>query len=163
MSAPIVIAGFPGVGKSTFFRLAGNLNTHDSDSSKFDKSEFPSNYIAHIAKLFADPTNDFVFVSSHKVVRDALVKVGIPYTLMYPDVSLKEEFIDRYRRRGSPDAFITLLETNFEAWVKECDDMPSSPQVKKVKMSKKSGVLTVTDYINTLYKRPEYVYAEKEA
>lgn len=82
-----VISGFPGVGKSTLFNTG--LNCSDSDSSKFDKSLFPGNYISHIQKLLNSGELDFVFVSSHEIVRDALISAEIPFTLVYPCLEAK--------------------------------------------------------------------------
>lgn len=42
-----VYSAFPGVGKTTYFNTTSK-NVLDSDSSKFDKREFPKNYIQHI-------------------------------------------------------------------------------------------------------------------
>ena len=91
-----VYSAFPGVGKTTYFNNT-NKNVLDSDSSKFDKSNFPSNYIQHIEKNIEDPSVDRILVSSHKDVREALVERGIPFVLVYPDRSLKSEYIQRYK------------------------------------------------------------------
>lgn len=50
-SETIVIAGFPGVGKSYAMRIDDGYNgiyVRDSDSSKFPKDGFPQNYVEHI-------------------------------------------------------------------------------------------------------------------
>ena len=60
----------------------------DSDSSTFDKKNFPENYITHIKNKIS--IVDIILVSSHKVVRDALVKNNINFTLVYPDRTLKK-------------------------------------------------------------------------
>ena len=43
----LVVSWFPGVGKTHLFNNK-EIDILDSDSSKFDKSDFPSNYIRHI-------------------------------------------------------------------------------------------------------------------
>ena len=78
-----VYSAFPGVGKTTYFNTT-NRNVLDSDSSKFDKKHFPDNYIEHIERNVMDPKVDKILVSSHKDVRDALIKKGIPFVLVYP-------------------------------------------------------------------------------
>lgn len=112
-----VIAGFPGIGKSTFCKkFPGAVS--DSDSSKFDKAHFPGNYIKHIEEMRKEV--DVVLVSSHIAVRQALVKAGIPFTLVYPKKDCKVEYIRRYMERGSPESFINLLKANWEGWLDEC-------------------------------------------
>lgn len=116
----IILSGFPGVGKTHFFKDEITLSKRivmDSDSSKFDKKYFPSNYIQHIK----DHMNraDIICVSSHKDVRDALVANKMSFFLIYPDKSLKEEYLDRYRKRESNKNFIQLLSDNWNTWIDE--------------------------------------------
>ena len=122
---PLLCAAFPGTGKS-YYCYNGNWSQYvpdgwccDSDSSQFDKSNFPQNYIEHIKQRIADKYAR-IFISSHKEVRDALVENGLKFTLIYPDKSLKQEYIDRYKERGNSEQFITLLENNWDNWIGEC-------------------------------------------
>lgn len=116
-----VVAGFPGVGKSVLFKNS-NLNVLDSDSSKFlwiepgvRHPDFPQNYINHIKVNIG--VADIILVSSHDVVRKALAESGIEYYLVYPDISLKEEYLNRYRQRGNDEKFIALLKSKWEEFI----------------------------------------------
>ncbi|PZP55500.1 MAG: hypothetical protein DI586_06670 [Micavibrio aeruginosavorus] len=131
----IVISGFPGVGKSEFSRrISGCV---DSDSSHFSwllengqkvkdldgkdirHPDFPNNYIKHIKSLINGGQTSIIFVSSHRDVRDALVKAEIPFVLVYPDRSLKDEYLARYSGRGSPEGFINLIKNNWDDFLIE--------------------------------------------
>lgn len=114
-----VISAFPGTGKSYFYKNS-NLTVLDSDSSKFDKSDFPANYIKHINENIGKA--DIILVSSHDTVRKALVEAGIDFTLVYPSILLKAEYLDRYRSRGSSLSFIKLIEDNWESWIQDCQE-----------------------------------------
>lgn len=124
-----VYSAFPGVGKTTYFNTTSK-NVLDSDSSKFDKKKFPENYIEHIVRNIQDPNVDKILVSSHKDVRDALVARGINFVLVYPDASLKDEYIQRYKNRGNNDAFVELLNNNWDSWMKEMDNQKGCYKVK---------------------------------
>ena len=98
-----VICGFPCIGKSYFVKHSG-LKVTDSDSSTYSwvidgegkkvrNEEFPNNYINHIKLMMKEC--DYVLVSTHFDVRKALTKASIPYTIIYPDISLKEEYVGR--------------------------------------------------------------------
>jgi hypothetical protein len=126
-----IISAFPGTGKSYFYN-ENKSTTIDSDSSKFSwvKDEkgnntkernpnFPQNYIKHIKENIGK--YDFIFVSSHKEVREALKDNCIFFYLVYPDVDRKEEFIKRYIDRGSSNGFVKLIKSNWEEWIKECE------------------------------------------
>lgn len=113
-----VFSGFPGVGKSTVFRNAAGLVVADSDSSTFDKKEFPDNYLMHIQET--RPKVDVLLVSSHNVVRDELEERGIPFHLVYPTVDQKDEYMARYKQRGSPQPFLDLMDQNWEKFIGEC-------------------------------------------
>jgi len=139
------ISAFPGCGKSFIFKNAEQYGLlpinykervmiedsfvsyyaptlFDSDSSHFDKDAFPNNYVRHIKEIinsFKDPT---IFISSHENVRQALKSNNIQFTLVYPDISLKEEFIERYKERGSPEAFVNLMSNKWEDFIKDCEN-----------------------------------------
>ena len=65
---------------------------------------------------------DVILVSSHKDVRDALVENGIFFDLVYPEIGLKEEYLERYEGRGSNKDFIDLLDKMWDTWVTECEN-----------------------------------------
>ena len=124
-----VISAFPGTGKSwAFNNLKDEYTMLDSDSSNFSwigeegerHPDFPKNYIKHIKSNIGKV--DFIFVSSHAVVREALKKAKIKFILVYPHKNRKEEYIKKYRDRNSSEAFIKLLDENWNEWISECEN-----------------------------------------
>lgn len=130
----VIISGFPGIGKSELFKIYGEFKVSDSDSSKFPKDNFPANYISHIKDLIANSNKKYILISSHKVVRDALIAENIPFFLVYPNENCKDEYINRYIKRGSPEAFVTLLSNNFSNFVQECKTT-NSPIVTHIELT----------------------------
>ena len=114
------IAGFPGVGKTTAAKV---FNYSDSDSTQFSRwknqrhPDWPGNYIRHIQDL-----SGIVFISTHPEVRSALVKEQIPYLLVYPERDCKAVYLERFKNRGSPEAFITLLDDFWDEWITALDE-----------------------------------------
>lgn len=123
----VLCAAFPGTGKSWYVDKGEGSGyipqgfATDSDSSKFDKDNFPQNYIQHIKEKISQGYTK-VFISSHKEVRDALVANGLEFTLVYPDISLKEEYLGRYKDRGNSSLFIEMMEKNWERFIEQCQD-----------------------------------------
>lgn len=105
---------------------------YDENGNKTDKRnpEFPNNYIQHIKDHME--TEDIIFVSSHKSVRDALKEAGIPYVLIYPRKDMKEEWIRRFKNRGNDEAFIKFQD---EHWDEFIDDMENETYPEKVVLS----------------------------
>lgn len=121
-----VISGFPGIGKSNLF----NQNPEkisDSDSSKFSKDNFPENYLSHIKEVIK--THDVVLVSSHEDVRNALVDSGIHFILVYPALALKQEYLERYKSRGSTPQFIEMMDRNWIKFIKQCKDQKNCDHI----------------------------------
>jgi len=123
-----IISAFPGTGKSVYHKKHPHT-TLDSDSSNFswvkDKDgnntkernpNFPQNYINHIKSNIGK--YEYIFVSSHIQVRDALLNGCLFFYLFYPSPDRKDEFINRYKERGNDNGFVKLLDENWEMWIK---------------------------------------------
>lgn len=133
MKKALVISAFPGCGKTHFYKKFGRaFNILDSDSSEFSwvkdseghntkvrNPEFPQNYITHIKDNLN--TAEVIFVSSHKEVREALVKAKIHFVLVYPDISLKDEWIKRFVRRGSNGDFIGFIYSKWDEFIEDLE------------------------------------------
>lgn len=125
-----IIAGFPGVGKSWLKNKLGD-EVSDSDSSKFPKDEFPQNYINHIKSLIGN--KKIILVSTHKDVLNNLEKENLDYILVYPNRELKDEYIKRYKERGSPQAFLDLLNNKWDSFI---NDMENANPKKRIVLNK---------------------------
>lgn len=130
----VVMAGFPGVGKTYFTKAIENrdeskltstnistLNVLDLDSSDFSKSrDFPTNYINEIKKNLGK--YDIIFVSTHKNFLDSLSFEDIIVSVVYPRKEIKEYYIDRYKFRKSSNTFIKFMDDNWDNFI---DDLSS--------------------------------------
>lgn len=97
----------------------GHINRIRYDKIKVRNPEFPSNYIQHIKENIGKV--DYIFVSSHKEVRDALIANGIYFTLVYPNRKMKAEWIGRCFLRGSGEKFCQLIADNWDKWIDEME------------------------------------------
>lgn len=118
----IIISGFPGVGKTALYNLLKDsslVTILDSDSSNFPKFGFPDNYLNHIEKEYNEIGDlpKIILVSTHADVRQGLSERALPYELVIPYHSLKEEYLQRYKERGSNQAFVDLMSGNWENFI----------------------------------------------
>lgn len=125
----LVISAFPSTGKSYFCRHT-NKKVLDSDSSHFSwiekgirNPDFPQNYINHIKENIGHV--DIILVSSHKVVRDALVINNINFLLVYPTKDQKEDYLLRCNIRGSDKQFIEMLNNKWDSFLDELRNQKS--------------------------------------
>ena len=134
-----LVLGFPGVGKTMYYmKKKGKVDVLDSDSSTFPKEGFPSNYIEHILENIGK--QDLIFISTHEVVRKALKSIDIfsnenvdGVYLVYPDLSLKDDYLKRYKERGNNKQFIEVLDKMFDNWVEELNN--ESNKFVKIKLN----------------------------
>ena len=120
-----IISAFPACGKTYVFENFNDKVILDSDSSKFSwvmvanqkvrNPDFPQNYIRYIKENIGKA--DYILVSTHENVRRALEEAGIDFYLIYPDRSLKEEWIGRCFLRGSGEKFCQLIADNWDNWI----------------------------------------------
>lgn len=127
-----IISAFPGTGK-TVYHSKHKSTTLDSDSSNFSwivkkngnkirNPKFPKNYINHIRDNIGK--YEIIFVSSHKEVREELLNECIFFYLVYPDCTRKNEFIERYKKRGNDVKFIQMVFDNWDDWMKDIWFLP---------------------------------------
>lgn len=131
-----VLSCFPACGKTYVYDHQKELGITimDSDSSKFSwiitqerriggkiskerNPEFPMNYINHIKENIGKV--DYILVSSHKEVRDALIENDICFDLVFPEISCHDEWVGRCFRRGNDVEFCKLIDVNYINWVNE--------------------------------------------
>lgn len=123
-----IIAAFPGCGK-TMSHNKRKQTSLDSDSSNFSwdvvnedgtrkrNPNFPKNYIQHIKNNIGK--YEYIFVSTHKEVREALKDECIFFYLVFPGFGAKDDYVKRYQQRGSSEEFILLLDKNWIEWNQE--------------------------------------------
>ena len=158
MGKSIIVSGFPGIGKSVlcdgvremYMQGIGDIilmdiessnfgwyETHDGERKRTSKWEIQYiDYVVQTLKVFERPNKTIVaFVSSHDNVRQELVHRGLEFTVVYPSIDRKEEFLERYRKRGNTEAFINNADTMFGLWINGIENTPY-PKCKKYKMDK---------------------------
>jgi len=154
---------FPACGKTWLYENQEDycLKILDSDSSQFswietdendwltDKPikvrnpDFPNNYIAHIKENIGK--YDYIFVSSHREVRQALDNANTDYTIVYPDENCLTEWVGRcYLRElnGNNGFPIKVLIDNWCDWIDGC---------KVCGMSHKEIVLKHGEYLSSVF------------
>ena len=151
MKQAIIISGFPGIGKSYITQNEKEFTISDSDSSNFSWLEkgirhpdFPQNYMDHIISIQND--YDIIFVSSHKVVRDALMQNNIYFYLVYPDKSLKQNYLERFKKRGNDEAFIQMSTTNWESFIDDIEsyiEYPFNVYVDRICLTRNNSYLNL--------------------
>ena len=85
--------------------------------------DFPANYIQHIKQNIGE--YDYIFVSSHASVREALDAEGIDFTIVYPSAECFAEWIGRCfirDKRGETGCNPGVLYDNWTQWISECVD-----------------------------------------
>lgn len=118
-------------GKTYFSQNCGNFVVLDSDSSNFSwvkdsngnrtnkrDPDFPRNYIDHIKSNIGNV--DYILVSTHKEVRNALREAGIEYILVYPKPGLLVEWQNRYRHRDYNGFPMSVMTDNWYDWIFQC-------------------------------------------
>jgi predicted nucleotidyltransferase len=105
----MILVGYPAIGKSS------SPEWVDLESSCFQVyGQKPDNWeqmYVNVAETL-DYQNLVIFLSSHKEVRNELQRRCIPYTVVYPSLKLKENWIDRLCDRMET----TLSDKDYKAY-----------------------------------------------
>lgn len=152
-----IISAFPACGKTYVFENFKDKVILDSDSSKFSwvivgnqkvrHPDFPKNYINHIKENIGKA--DYILVSTHENVRRALEEAGIDFYLVYPDRSLKEEWIGRCFLRGNRENFCWLIADNWDNWIDQLEE--DSKKHKSIKLKSCEHLSNVIRFLDEYY------------
>lgn len=129
----MIVSAFAGVGKTTLAQMykedvidleSGNFKWLDNEGTenlkgnkKIPNPRYPINYLEAIKK--ANSQYKVVLISQHDVIRKCLDAVKLDYIVVYPEIGLKEEFIERYKLRDNNDNFINLISSKWENWISD--------------------------------------------
>ena len=130
----IILAGFPGTGKSYAGQELSD-KVLDCESSFWhwctewlcDKSKpkivndyWPMNYVNFIWTVATEPrAKKYICTSTHKEVLTSFKERGFVFYIVAP--LDKEESLERYRRRGSPQSFIDSLNENWDKYMQDLE------------------------------------------
>lgn len=118
----MIICGFPGIGKSFCAKIkTPRFNKEDFDSSSYNKThDWAKNYVNGMREL-KSIWADIIFCSSHEDVRKEVSKLGL-FTCVYPSKDQKQDYLERYRQRGSSEEFIKLLDEKWDEWLTSMEE-----------------------------------------
>ena len=131
MKNAIIIAGFAGVGKSVLAKKYTNVVDLEIMDFKWDynksfenaeekkgyreksrKKDWPKNYFDAI--ISASIKYDIILISTDDEILDFLEEKEVDYVLAFPKSECKEEYLERYRKRGNTREFISRVDETFE-------------------------------------------------
>lgn len=111
-----IYAAFCGTGKS-YLCDTHILNCIEFECWKYREGDFPSNYIQDVISQVGKV--DYIFISADPVVLKRLYARGITVKLVYPDISLKEEYMKRYVERESANDFVGWIYKSWDTLITE--------------------------------------------
>ena len=111
-----IISAFCGTGK-TYLCENSNKKIIEFECWKYDKGAFPNNCVADVKSKIGEV--DIIFISTNPLVLNALTKIGIKIILIYPELNLKNEYMNRYRNRDSLNDFMLMLSKYWDNWLIE--------------------------------------------
>lgn len=93
-----------------------NFSAYDYKVDRVKDPSFPQNYIKAIKDAIGK--YDFIFISTHREVREELEKNNIRYSLVYPNYSMKNEWVGRCYLKGDKE-LCDKLANNWNQWIEE--------------------------------------------
>lgn len=133
----------------------GYINQIKDKLVKVRNPEFPNNYIKHIKENLDN--YDFIFVSSHLAVRQALTDNNIPFITVYPDISCKTSWIGRMYLRGNEKFFIDFQAENWDKFVNGINDEPHGMGIIRLEHDEYINLDKITDVYNMIKLREKLI------
>ena len=153
-----VICAFPNCGRKILHRNSSTLGiktfyviTEDyalryNGTSYEENTRYPQNMITDVVGAYYDDRYDFVLCGYNPEVCDTLALLRIPYTLVFPTLELKEEYMSRAASRGFDSRFYYDFCNHYEEMLKKCQDDVNASE--KFVLSDKEDTLMNTLIVN---------------
>ena len=116
MGKPPIIAAFCGTGKTYLCQKYGKKFIEFECWRYQNKQGFPHNIVNHIISVNSCISG--ILISTNPVVLNKLPTEN-NVVLVYPEISLKDEYIKRFVKRGSSKDFILTLSKYWKPWILE--------------------------------------------
>ncbi len=117
----MLISGFPGIGKTRASKLFNAII--DLDSMQYiNKEKYPYCYLydaIHLSKK-----GYIVLISQDLQVVELMAVSGEDYLIVCPDISLKNEYMVRYLKRGNVNSWIDTTMKNWDAHINKLKTYP---------------------------------------
>lgn len=131
-----IICGFSGVGKSTAEQKHKNVIDFESSIYSHDwtsrmgmkNNDFPRNYIDALIEHMEQHHNYVYLLSCHEEVRKELKDRDFEYIIVMPTYWQRNEYMKRWLRRGSSDAFIRSMYDRWYEMITSCEK-DTSPKI----------------------------------
>lgn len=80
--------------------------------------EWPHNYVGAICDAYESGKWRYVLISQHiEVIEMLVIERGLPVTRAYPSYADRDDYLERYRRRGNAEPFVQLMGRLFDTVV----------------------------------------------
>lgn len=142
----VVISGFAGIGKSGLKKNVPyyeNVKIYDLSSSYFRKEDGWEKVYCDIIESMVDKY-DYIFISTHDVVINEMIKRGNDFYIVYPLRQCKGEYLERFVNRGSSREYVEKFMKRWNEFIDKLD---------KIKYDKKITLRTgqyLSDVLNRL-------------
>jgi hypothetical protein len=112
-------AAFCGCGKSYLSNFS--VDYMEIECWEYRNENFPANYVDAVINALGK--TKYLFISTDPVILNALNDRGLNIKLVYPQNSLRNEYLDRFIARGSDCEFIGTLMVNWDTWINELKEL----------------------------------------
>lgn len=135
-----IIAVFPGLGKTYYYKHCTDRIVLDSDSSYFSwtylkygtrerNKAFPENYINYIDYFDRNsPSDTIILTSTHRTVLEELENRNENYDALYPLDSV-DDYVKRLEKRHEYPAFINNMAKNYDNYINDIKEVAGEKAV----------------------------------
>ncbi len=105
--------------ESTLYKYTGNSNEDESKKSTVRQlnKEWPENYFKALMQV--RDKYDYILISD-EICDKFLRENNFEYWWIYPREDLKEEYMDRCKKRGNNSEFIKWYSKLWKEWIEKC-------------------------------------------
>ena len=119
---------------SNFIDVSGKIGADESikahEELKLRKDWFLYYYCV-IKCLIRYYPEKYIVIPTIGIIMDFLDRDHIPYTIVVPDISLKGEYEERYKKRGNSQVFLDVFIGEWDYWIEHLNNRKAEKIVLK--------------------------------
>lgn len=128
------------------FEGLDDLSAYEDSSGIYvmrNTSHGVDSYVNDLVERIVSEEYKYIITRDHEQVRFKLLERGLKVITLFPSISLKGEYLKRYKANGEDPAFLDIAGNNWEQWINNYHTIPHCNETRIESTKMEDTILTL--------------------